>query len=76
MAKNTIHSIEEQVEDWCKRQFPSSADYYTKTQSINPEKHGKTNAQYYFLPRAYYELSGNIAKYSLITDGMFIECGL
>lgn len=41
MAKNTIHSIEEQVEDWCKRQFPSSADYYTKTQSINPEKHGK-----------------------------------
>lgn len=32
------------------------------------EKHGKTNAQYYILPRAYYELSGNIAKYSLITD--------
>ena len=32
------------------------------------EKHGKTNAQYYILPRTYYELSGNIAKYSLITD--------
>ena len=32
------------------------------------EKHGKTNAQYYILPRAYYELSGDIAKYSLITD--------
>ena len=35
--KNTIHSIEEQVEDWCKRQFASPSDYYTKTQSINPE---------------------------------------
>ena len=32
------------------------------------EKHGKTNAQYYILPRTYYELSGNVAKYSLITD--------
>ena len=32
------------------------------------EKHGKTNAQYYILPRAYYELSGDIAKYSLMTD--------
>ena len=32
------------------------------------EKHGKTNAQYYILPRAYYELSGDIAKYSLLTD--------
>lgn len=32
------------------------------------EKHGKTNAQYNILPRAYYELSGNLAKYSLMTD--------
>lgn len=32
------------------------------------EKHGKTNAQYYILPRAYYEPSGDIAKYSLMTD--------
>lgn len=32
------------------------------------EKHGKTNAQYYILPRAYYELSGNTAQYSLMTD--------
>ena len=35
MAKTT-HSIEEQVEDWCKRQF-CSQKYYTKTESINPE---------------------------------------
>lgn len=32
------------------------------------EKHGKTNAQYYILPRSYYELSGDSAKYSLMTD--------
>lgn len=32
------------------------------------EKHGKTNAQYYILPRAYHELSGDTAKYSLMTD--------
>lgn len=32
------------------------------------EKHGKTNAQYYTLPRTYYELSGNTAQYSLMTD--------
>ncbi|MDO4950048.1 MAG: hypothetical protein Q4E55_07800 [Bacteroidales bacterium] len=35
MAKNTIHSIEEAVEDWCKHQFESPSDYYTKTQSIS-----------------------------------------
>ncbi len=28
-------SIEEQVEDWCKRQL--KGNYYTKTQAINPE---------------------------------------
>ncbi|MBR6285941.1 MAG: N-6 DNA methylase [Bacteroidaceae bacterium] len=30
-------SIEEQVEDWCKRQFKRTSDYFTKTESINPE---------------------------------------
>ena len=30
------HSIEEKVEDWCKRQL-SSIRYYTKTEEINPE---------------------------------------
>lgn len=35
MAK-TKHSIEERVEDWCKRQFKGQK-YYTKTESINPE---------------------------------------
>lgn len=37
MAQQRVSSIEEQVEDWCKRQFASPSDYYTKTQSINPE---------------------------------------
>lgn len=36
MAKKTVHSIEEQIEDWCKSQL-GSGNYYTKTQSINSE---------------------------------------
>lgn len=36
MAKKSNHSIEEKVEDWCKRQL-SSIRYYTKTEEINPE---------------------------------------
>lgn len=36
MAKKTIHSIEEQVEDWCKAQL-GRGNYFTKTQSINAE---------------------------------------
>ena len=32
------------------------------------EKHGKTNAIYYILPRRYYELAGDVAAYSLATD--------
>lgn len=32
------------------------------------EKHGKTNAQYYILPRRYYELTGDLATYSIMTD--------
>ena len=37
MATKTTHSIEEQVEDWCKHQFGNPNLYFTKTQSINPE---------------------------------------
>lgn len=36
MARNTKHSIEERVEDWCKQQFKGQK-YYTKTESINSE---------------------------------------
>ena len=32
----TIKSIEEQVEDWCKKQFEGQK-YFTKTETINPE---------------------------------------
>lgn len=35
MAKK-IKSIEEQIEDWCKKQF-NGQKYYTKTEYINPE---------------------------------------
>lgn len=35
MAKKII-SIEEQIEDWCKKQFKGEK-YYTKTESVNPE---------------------------------------
>ena len=32
------------------------------------EKHGKTNAVFYLLPRRYYEMTGNTAEYSMKTD--------
>ncbi len=32
------------------------------------EKHGKTNAIHYILPRRYYEFAGDVAAYSLATD--------
>ena len=32
------------------------------------KKHGKTNAIFYTLPRRYYELTGNLAEYSKMTD--------
>jgi len=32
------------------------------------EKHGKTNAIYYILPRRYYELANNLVEYSAKTD--------
>ena len=35
MAKK-VKSIEEQIEDWCKKQF-NGPKYYTKTECINPE---------------------------------------
>lgn len=35
MAKIT-KSIEEKIEDWCKKQFKGQK-YYTKTEAINPE---------------------------------------
>lgn len=32
------------------------------------EKHGKTNAQFYTLPRRYYEMTGKEADYSMLVD--------
>lgn len=36
MAQRTSRSIEEKVEDWCKRQV-ANVKYYTKTESVNSE---------------------------------------
>ncbi len=48
---------------------PSDKDVALKLEKLGLiEKHGKTNAQYYILPRRYYELSGDLAAYSLKTD--------
>ena len=36
MATKSKHSIEEKIEDWCKKQF-NGQKYYTKTEAINSE---------------------------------------
>lgn len=56
-----------EIRDGAKR--PSDKDIALKLEKLGfIEKHGKTNAQYYILPRQYYELSGDLATYSLKTD--------
>ena len=36
MATKSKHSIEEKIEDWCKKQF-NGQKYYTETEAINSE---------------------------------------
>ena len=56
-----------EIRDGAKR--PSNKEIALKLEKLGfIEKHGKTNAQYYILPRRYYELSGDLATYSLKTD--------
>lgn len=56
-----------EIRDGAKR--PSNKEIALKLEKLGfIEKHGKTNAQYYILPRRYYELSGDLAAYSLKTD--------
>ena len=56
-----------EIRDGAKR--PSDKEIAVKLEKHGfIEKHGKTNAQYYILPRRYYELSGDVAAYSLKTD--------
>lgn len=55
------------IRDGAKR--PSNKEIALKLEKLGfIEKHGNTNAQYYILPRRYYELSGDLATYSLKTD--------
>lgn len=56
-----------EIQDGVKR--PSDKEITVKLEKLGfIETHGKTNAKYYFLPRRYYELSGDVAAYSLKTD--------
>ncbi len=56
-----------EIRDGAKR--PSNKEVTATLEKIGAiEKHGKTNAQYYILPRKYYEMSGDLAAYSLKTD--------
>ncbi len=56
-----------EIRDGAKR--PSDKEIALKLEKFGfIEKHGKTNAQYYILPRKYYELNGDLAGYSLKTD--------
>lgn len=56
-----------EIRDGAKR--PSDKEVALKLEKLGfIEKHGKTNAQYYILPRRYYELCGDLAAYSLKTD--------
>lgn len=56
-----------EIRDGAKR--PSDKEIALKLEKLGfIEKHGKTNAQYYILPRKYYELNGDLGTYSLKTD--------
>lgn len=56
-----------EIRDGAKR--PSNRGIALKLEKFGfLEKHGKTNAQYYILPRKYYEFSGDLGTYSLMTD--------
>lgn len=56
-----------EVRDGAKR--PSNKEIAMKLEKLGfLEKHGRTNSQYYILPRRYYELSGDLGTYSLKTD--------
>ena len=51
------------------RKVPTNKQIAQKLEQMGfLEKHGKTNAIYYILPRRYYELAGDMAAYSLATD--------
>ena len=51
------------------KKVPSNKQIAQKLEQLGfLEKHGKTNAIYYILPRRYYEFAGDVAAYSLATD--------
>ena len=51
------------------KKVPSNKQIAQKLEQMGfLEKHGKTNAIYYILPRRYYEFAGDVAAYSLATD--------
>lgn len=51
------------------KKVPSNKQIAQKLEQLGfLEKHGKTNAIYYILPRRYYEFAGDVVAYSLATD--------
>ena len=51
------------------KKVPSNKQIAQKLEQMGfLEKHGKTNAIHYILPRRYYEFAGDVAAYSLATD--------
>ena len=51
------------------KKVPSNKQIAQKMEQMGfLEKHGKTNAIHYILPRRYYEFAGDVAAYSLATD--------
>ena len=55
-------------------QRPSNREIARKLEKMGYiEKHGKTNAQFFLLPRRYYELREDSAVYSLKTDWNLIQ---
>ena len=51
------------------KKVPSNKQIAQKMEQMGfLEKHGKTNALHYILPRRYYEFAGDVAAYSLATD--------
>lgn len=56
-----------EIRDGCKKIRDKNIAHKLEQMGII-EKRGKTNAIYYILPRRYYELSGDMAAYSIFTD--------
>lgn len=73
-AKLTVFDVMALCEIRDGAQRPSNREIARKLEKMGYiEKHGKTNAQFFLLPRRYYELREDSAVYSLKTDWNLIQ---